>query len=135
MRNQSQAAYPTRSHVVNNSSLRESYEILRNFDSKIDEIEMTSCSFFNFGVKLMMELFSIEELIAPNVNVLGQAMGGSREQRIALDPDRINYIKELVKRKYYNDVSPKEQINNWQKVKDAMNKKLSALRKSNPLNF
>jgi hypothetical protein len=120
---------------LNEISLREAFEIVRNFKSQIKDIELASTSIDNFGVKLMCELFSLEELTDPQVNVLGQAQSGSNERKIALDAERVNYIKDLIVERFYENLAPEEQITKWLKVKDAMNKKLSALRLSNLRNI
>ena len=81
----------------------------------------------NFGVKLMLELLTLDELLDTNPNVMGRPCGKGPEME-PLVQDRISEIKEICL-SYVETPNQKKLSQEWKKIRDAMSKKLSQLRK------
>ena len=76
----------------------------------------------------MVKFLTAEELIDPLVNVTGRCAKGIVNENIkALDPIRINQIKNVVLSYMSGDIN--EKLSTWLKCKNAMTKKLSTLKK------
>lgn len=101
------------------------------FPAEILEIKNRSSSLGNFAVNLMLELFEEEELLDEETNITGRPCGQG-PPKIPLDPVRINEIRAIclsyVPSKDFNVRS-----RHWAKMRDAMSKKLSQLRRDHAL--
>ena len=75
----------------------------------------------------MLELFTMDELLDTNTNVMGQPCGKGPEME-PLDPDRMSEIKDICL-SYVESTNLKVLSAEWRKIRDAMSKKLSQLRK------
>ena len=82
----------------------------------------------NFGVLLLVHFFTEDELTEEFVNVYGRSANGKNSAKMEpLDQEKINTIKRL----YFKsvEVPPSQQQQHWQGVVNAMNKKMSEMRK------
>ena len=69
-----------------------------------------------FSTKLLLRVFSKEELVGHNVS--GKTFHKNLRNKVALDEERINYIKWLVE-KYYDS---KSNENVWKSCRKAINR-------------
>jgi len=80
----------------------------------------------------MLEFFTREELVAPNVNVLGRVTKGNegnQENTRSLDTNIISDIKRIVVEYVEGDSNLKRAV--WKCCITALNQKMGALRKNN----
>ena len=75
----------------------------------------------------MLELFTLDELLDTNRNVMGRSCGKGPEME-PLDQERITEIKEICL-SYVETPNQKKLSQELRKICDAMSKKLSQLRK------
>jgi hypothetical protein len=84
-----------------------------------------------FSVNLMLAVFTNEELTQPNVNVFGGVSKGNesnKENYIPLDVQRIDTLKQTVLGYVKGDQKIKNAV--WKSCKDAMNIKMSQLKRA-----
>ena len=99
---------------------------------KIMQIKLKSSSDRVFATNLMLEFFTTEELVAPNVNVLGRVPRGNegnQENTRSLDVNTVSNIKRLVTSYVEGDRNVKRAV--WKNCVTAMNQKMAVLRRNN----
>jgi hypothetical protein len=69
-----------------------------------------------FSTKLLLKIFSKEELVGHNVS--GKTFNKNLKNKVALDEDRISYIRELVDKHF--DTKSNESI--WKSCRKAINR-------------
>ena len=90
-------------------------------------LKRKSCSVPHFGVSLMLNYFEKFELKDPDTNVNGRAPKGSLKEMRPLSPKRMKIIEEA----FFNNcgLREEEKQKGWKQAVDAMNKKMSCLKK------
>jgi hypothetical protein len=96
------------------------------------QVKLKSSSDRVFATNLMLEFFTMEELIAPNVNVLGRVQRGNegnQENTRSLDVNTVSNIKRIVISYVEGDMNVKRAV--WKNCVTAMNQKMAVLRRNN----
>jgi hypothetical protein len=76
-------------------------------DRELLALKNLSCSPMSFSTKILFLIFRIDELHGHNVS--GKTLNKLVKPKLPLDPERIGYIKYLVK-KYYNEQECREML-------------------------
>ena len=91
------------------------------------QMRINSKSIENFGVKILRDAFSLEELSDPSTNLNGRnAKGVCGPQKRALDPDRMVDIHEIIDCFVTGDQKHKDKT--WASIKQAFNKELAKIK-------
>jgi hypothetical protein len=114
-----------RPHPNNNKRINENITL----EQKIRKESELACSDSNFAVRLMRVFFKDDELRVENLNVYGQTMRGTYDEKVSLDPERVGFIKERVLNRWNGDEKLKKTISSG--CVSAMNKKIRELRSKN----
>ena len=105
-------------------------ERVRKYEPKINTIlkmRINSKSIENFGVQILRDAFTVEELSDPNTNLNGKnAKGAVGPPKKALDPERMIDIHEILNCFITGD--QKQKNKEWALIKQAFNKELSYLK-------
>lgn len=92
------------------------------------ELKKKSNSLNNFGTRLLSRLFSTTELTDTRFSVTGGQPKGVEGDKLALDPDKILYIRTLCY--YFSNLPVAEFDKIWISIKNSLNKKISDIRKA-----
>jgi hypothetical protein len=102
-----------------------------SFQRRLVELKNKSCSVPNFGVNLMLELFTMDELTDPRYNVNGVSSKGNNDPKLPLDVERVTLIRETALA--YVEGGEDTKTKAWIRIKNAMNKKMLELKRERRL--